>query len=166
MKMTILAAILMAAPSLVFATALTDLELATGADLRPLAQVQQNLQTGHKPNFLPRRPQDVLSSCRDIDAVFIRQPSLDEAVKTVNHCLEDRFGSDNKRLYSVVAEKCSQTGCGEINIVVRGNFNGENPFLFDDLSYSLNKSPRNGKIHGWPTKVIGLPQLAQDERHF
>ncbi len=166
MKKTILAAILMAAPSALFATALTDLEKATGADLRALAQVQQNLQVGRKPNFLPRRPQDVLSGCRDIDVVFIRQPSLDEAVRTVNRCLEDRFSADNKRLYSIVAEKCSQAGCGEIDIVIRGEFGRDNPFLVEDLTYSLNKTPRNGKIHGWPTKLVDLPRFAQAERHF
>ncbi len=166
MKTTILAAILMTAPTALFASALADLETATGADLRPLAQIQQNLQTGHKPNFLPRRPHDVLAGCRDIDVVFIRQPSLDEAVHTVNRCLEDRFGADNKRLYSIVAEKCPQAGCGEIDIVVRGEIGRANPFLAEDLNYSLNKQPRNGKIHGWPTKVVGLPQLAQNERHF
>src|SRR5438105_10022726 len=101
MKKTILAAILMVAPTAVFASALSDLETASGSDLNLLARVEQNLQTGRKPNFLPRTPQDVLAGCKDIDVVFIRQPSLDETVRTVNTCLKNRFSADNKRLYSI-----------------------------------------------------------------
>ena len=167
MKKTILAAILMAAPSALFATALTDLEQATGADLRGLAHIEQNLQSNRKPNFLPRAPQDVLATCRNIDIVFVRQPSLDEAVRTVNACLQDRFSASNKRRYSIDAEKCSQPGCGTIDIVVRGELGADSQFLLQDLHYSLNKEPRYGKIHGWPAKIVELPaRLSETERHF
>ena len=167
MRKTILAAILMALPSALFATAIADLEQATGADLRSLAQIEQNLQVGHKPNFAPRAPQDVLATCRDIDVVFVRQPALDEAVKTVDRCLQDRFSAMNKRRYSINAEKCTQAGCSTIDIIIRGELGNERPFVLEDLAYSLNKQPRNGKIHGWPAKIVELPaRLSQTERHF
>ena len=80
---------------------------------------------------------------------------------------DNPFSAMNKRRYSINAEKCTQTGCGAIDIVIRGELGSERPFLLEDLTFSLNKQPRNGKIHGWPAKIIELPaRLSQTERHF
>ena len=166
MKKTILAAILLTIPSALFATALSDLELASGADLSTFARVQQNLQTGRKPNFLPRAQQDLLAGCSYIDAVFIRKPSLEDVARNVNRCFQDRFSGYNKRRFAITAETCSQPGCDTLEIVIRGEYGAENPFLLDDLRYSLSKAPRNGKIHDWTAKIVEFPRLADSERHF
>lgn len=111
-----------------------------------------------KENFLLDEPKDAfagLDACTIVDAVFVRQPTIEEAISYLQPCMEAVSKKYSEQIVTYVQESHQELRKEKSIVVEVGTENG--PFAFRDLKYAV----KIRKLHllGWSASVINRPVI-------